>query len=639
MNPQKSAETLAVQAEKLKQYHEYLNKHYKSGVERFFSPTGSLADFQRHIKVSAKRTRDVVIAKGVDDACLKLQPAVEGCDGVFDLSSEPGSGKTSVLPFKFPSKRVVVALPTPFDTWSAYQMATGDCMLKLKGLRLGKEEKVCYMDSYLAANMVLSGFQDYDILIVDECDSGKGVTKFLADVKVKDKLIIRMSASHGRTSSGPSSSFQVSEDNTLPDARESIAKFASAAKERLGARSLVVMPDAQSAQEVAALLPGSKLVTSASGLETLPTSMVDQTSDCLFVSDDVCARGLNLNLDVMVDSQLVTEHGVTRNITKAELYQRKGRVGRNKPGWYVSPGLPTIELHEPEADVLRSNIMRSLAGIKQRGPEDRHISEADASKLLCSSVEPITIHRFGGSPSPPLSDTSGEYQSVCAKPKHARKHSSSSTTSEKKSRSSSELSPPGWMKWFVASGAKESIDGKSYYVSEGPAYEELAVSTHRRHSRAPRDLGSRFKKLAVAPEAPYAVVPRPDNPVAYPQLTIPTAPPIVDLTEINYHMDWPAALRDCVERGDSLPSIVPPGNWRHTSTGGMGTNWYARLEALSIGEFTFVESEFEVVCRAWNKLVASAWVKRTPGLSSLDDEHRLEFCIRYFQSYYNMLSL
>jgi len=61
-------------------------------------------------------------------------------------------------------------------------------------------------------------------------------------------------------------------------------------------------------------------------------SMVDQTCDCVFVSDDVCARGLNLNLDVLVDSQLITEHGVTRNITNAELYQRKGRVGRNKSG-------------------------------------------------------------------------------------------------------------------------------------------------------------------------------------------------------------------------------------------------------------------------------------------------------------------
>jgi len=108
--------------------------------------------------VSTERTKRVVVAKSVDEAVLKLQPVIEGKEGVFDLAAEPGSGKTSVLPFRFPSKKVVVAMPTPFDAWSAYQMATGDAMLKLKGLTLGAKANVCYTDSYLAANMLLSGF-------------------------------------------------------------------------------------------------------------------------------------------------------------------------------------------------------------------------------------------------------------------------------------------------------------------------------------------------------------------------------------------------------------------------------------------------------------------------------------------------
>jgi hypothetical protein len=641
MSVTSSHRDIETQARLLKRYHEYLNKNYTGGVERFFSPTGALDRFQRSVMVTAQRARAHVFARDVDDAASKLESAVEGGDGVYDLASEPGAGKTSVLPFRFGSKKVVVALPTPFEAWAAFQMATGRCSLRLKGLRLGEEHSsVCYMDSYMAANMVMSEFVDYDILMVDECDSGKGVTKFLSEVKVKGKLIIRMSASHGRTSSGPSRAFEVTEDNSLPDPRNGVGEFVECVKPKLGKRTLITMPDAQSAEEVAALVPGSKLVTSRSGLECLAECIVDQSEDAVFVSDDVCARSLNLNLDVFADSQLVTEHGVTRHLTKEELYQRMGRVGRNKPGWYLSPGLATISLRESEADVLRSNIVRSLAGVDQSGPVDRHVSLTEAEGLLCASVEPITIHRFKTELPPPVSL---ELPTIMPPPVKERRSSKSSSNSGGGSTGSrGKVSAPGWMGWLMPN-AVEEVRGKTYYVSDVVEREKVHRpsayrGSHRRTVRHSREVAEAFGNLALAPSAPYAVQQAPKQLATYTPVTLPKSPPTVDLTQLSYQMNWPEAIRDCVERGSDLPTIVPPGNWRHTSAGGLGCDWFARLEALAVGDFTFVESELEVVCRAWNKLVAASWVRRSPGLSSRElDESRLEFCVRYFQSYYTML--
>jgi len=632
------------QADKLQQYHEYLDKNYQSGVERFFSPTGVLERFQKCTAVSAERTRNHVIVKSVDDAVAKLQPVVLGGEGVFDLTAEPGSGKTSVLPFKFPTKKVVVALPTPFDAWSAFQMATGDAMLKLKGLTLGKNKNVCYTDSYLAANMLLSNFQEYDILIVDECDSGKGVTRFLADVKTPGKVLIRMSASHGRTQSGPSRAYPVTEDSTMPDVRKDVGVFAAAAIEKASGRTLVLAPDAETASQIAEKMPGAQVVSSATGLKKLAESMVDQASDGVFVADDVCARGLNLNLDVLIDCQLVTEHGVVRNITETELYQRKNRVGRNKPGWYVSPGLSTITLRESDADVMRSNVMCAFAGLEQTGSETARVKPEDAEGLIDSKVEPITVYSASAlTRAPPLVGRVSRVRGSSGSSAGSADRRPTRGTSAEGPRRASTVSPPTWLSWLIPQDAKQSISGKSYYVSEGWSGEVTArprvmadtppavrAKHRRRHSR----------ELAVAESAPYAVVPRRGDEGRQPTtLVVPQAPPVVDLTVLEYHMDWPAVIRDRVADGADLPTIIPPGSWRHTSAGGMGTNWIARLEALATAELTFVESEFEVVCRAWNKIVAQAWVRRTPGLSSADNEDRLEFCVRYFQSYFMMYDL
>jgi len=638
------------QADVLHKYHEYLDANYTGGLERFFSPTGVLDRFQRCVAVSAERTRRVVTAKSMEDAVAKLQPVVSGGEGVFDLTAEPGSGKTSVLPFRFPAKRVVVAMPTPFDAWSAFQMATGDAMLRLKGLTLGVGKRVCYTDSYLAANMLLSGFLEYDVMIVDECDSGKGVTGFLAEVRAPGKVLVRMSATHGRTAAGPSRAFAVTEDSTLPDVRSGVEAFALAAVTKASGRSLVLVPDAATAAQVAEEISGAKLVSSVTGLRALAETMVDQTNQGLFVADDVCARGLNLNLDVLIDSQLVTEHGVTRHLTEAELCQRKGRVGRNKPGWYVSPGLATMAPRVCDADVFRVNVMRAFAGIDQLGPPTLRVDSVGANELLCSAVEPLSVHRLSavvrsaqacGNDSELNEHGNGLAGSRTSSVDGRGRRRSRTKSVEKKERKNT-VAPPSWFSWMMPFGAVEKVDGKRYYVSEVKSLSvvpravlsrDSSLSVSKRHSR------HHSKDLAVAEAAPYAVVPKREFSVREVGVNVPVVPPVVDLTELEYHMDWPSLVRDRVASGAELPTIVPPGNWRHTSAGGMGTNWVARLEGIAVNELTFVESEFEVVCRAWNKIVAQAWVRRTPGLSSLDNEDRIEFCVRYFQSYFQMYSL
>jgi len=119
-------------------------------------------------------------------------------------------------------------------------------------------------------------------------------------------------------------------------------------------------------------------------------------------------------------------------------------------------------------------------------------------------------------------------------------------------------------------------------------------------------------------------------------IEVPRSPPVMDLSASEYELDWPSLLGDLMERCSDMPTIVPPQGWQHTVVGGMGSNWLQRLEALSVSDFTFGAAELEVVCRAWNTIVAGTWVKKSPGLSAYAHRDQLEFCLRYFQSYYNM---
>jgi hypothetical protein len=636
----------------LERYHKYLVRNYEGGCERFFSPTGFLREFQKSVEVQCQSVRNHVFASSVDDACAKLEPAVAGREGVFDLTAEPGTGKTSVLPFRFETKKVVVALPTPFEAWNAFNMATGDCRLVVQGLDLGPAgSNVVYTDSYLAAKALLSKFLDYDIMIVDECDSDKGVSKFLSEVKAPGKLIIRMSASHGAKQAASSRAFPVTESNDMPDVRNGVGPVARFVRDNHSARSLVMAPDADTAIEISKLIPGSVLATVKSDLGTIARAMLKQEEPRLLVSDDVCGRSLNLNLDAIFDCQLVTEYANIRHLTDAELYQRRNRAGRNKPGWYYSPGLPTKVRASNDYDVTRHNVVRAIAGVPQSGSDRLRFQEDQALQYMCSPHEPYEAMSLEQardvaviSPAPSSSSSSSR-----------RTYHSASVLESDDEMARTSITPPKWLCYF-ANGGGSGSDSRL----KGQIADTFVVSSARRKAHARkrssessedgksagavsavvsnREWASRMAmrsrpSLPDAEGAPYAVSRRRESRVLT-AAAIPMSPPLMDLTQLNYDMDWPSLVRDALMRGGDLPTLVPYGSWRHTSAGGMGTNWYRRLEDISQSDASFDESEFEVVCRAWNKLVAQSWVQKTTGLPGFTDEQRLEFCLRYFQSYF-----
>lgn len=638
------------QAERMAAYHKYLNENYVGGSERFFSPTGFLDSFQRSVEIGVSNVRKHVFVRTIDEAVAQLEPVVAGQEGVFDLTAEPGTGKTSVLPFRFSSKKVVVALPTPFEAFSAYQMATGSARLRLKGLTLGPlGANVVYTDSYLAAKALMSNYLEYDILIVDECDSSKGVTRFLSEVRAPGKLLIRMSASHGRTKSGPSKSFQVTDCDDMPDVRVDPQGLAAYVGSKHKGRSLVMTPDADTAQTLHQMLPSSRLVSSRSNLSDIARAVVNQEGDRLYISDDVCARGLNLNLDCMFDCQLVAEHGVVRGISEGEFYQRKNRVGRNRAGWYHSPGLERVQIRDADMDIFRCNVVRSVGNVPQEGGQRLEMSEPEANLLLCSDIEPfvkVVELRF--------KQRSESPEFKVGSPESVGGRSDSSSERRRAALVTGKAKTPGWMFHF---GAASSVGGS---IRPADAY----VITHkgrlafvRRSSQSSSSSGGSkaltlgtqdtgrptvssshtYSKtralLPMAETAPYAVFD--DRLVSrnY-DMALPMSPPVMDLNELTYDMDWPRLIRDRLVSGGDLPTLVPPGSWRHTSTGGIGNDWLRRLDDMAFGDNQFDEPEFEVVCRAWNKLVALVWVKQTPGLSSYSNKDRIEYCARYFQSYF-----
>lgn len=637
------------QADLLEEYHAYLEKHYQGGVDRFFSPTGFLRTFEHTVRVQAEEKREAVFVRDMDDATGKLKAVVDGGEGVYDLVAEPGSGKTTVLPFRFPDSRVVVAMPTPFEAWSAFNCATGDACLRLKGLTLGRpRSKVCYMDSYYAANMVLSGFEDYDVLIVDECDSGKGVTRFLADVRSPGKVLVRMSATHGRSSVGVSRAFGLSVVEDMPDVRSGVDAVVEYVVKNAKGRALLLAPDAETAARLHTLIPESRLISSRVNLGEIARFVLEQHDEGVFVSDDVCARGLNLNLDMVFDCQLVNEHGVVRHVTDAELYQRKGRAGRNKPGWYHCPGLPCCEAMDNDVDVVRSNVVRAAVGVSQQGSERAHVDPTTAVSLLHESKEPylavVRTSRNTGAVGEPVGvpvDASAVNDGVPAElpDVHSR---------------GVEVPLPDWLMWGLKQTGRphekctvqivrdkrgrKSIERRrssgsgsgAGSGSAGLSMEDLQSGPRRAGPLAPLKVAAG----AVAPGAPYASVPV-EKPVTHPvRLTAPVAPPVMDLSASAYEFEWPSLLVDLADKCGDLPTIVPPGSWRYTALGGMGANWLGRLEALAVAEPRFTADEFELVCRAWNLMVASTWVKRTPGLSAETYIDKMEFCLRYFQMYY-----
>jgi len=389
--------------------------------------------------------------------------------------------------------------------------------------------------------------------------------------------------------------------------------------------------------------------------------VLEQSEDVVFVSDDVCARGLNLNLDVMFDCQLVSEHGITRTVNKAEAYQRRGRVGRNKAGYYHSPGLPATEVVVADADIMRSNVVRAVAELPQAGHTRVHVGKEEAEELLYHTEEPfIAVMR---KETERMLDTEfrrrseGSVKAVAVPPRTERPMSPESQAmtsgSSFGSSGAEEVMVPAWMMWGMNKTGKNYGGGSIVQVARSS--KRGGQLCFRRSSSSSDDSKGPSRGALVAPVGghlsprvgtgravsglPYAGrgrVDRPGREVVY--FRAPDAPPVMDLSLCGFDYEWPALLNDLVETCGDLPTIVPPNNWQHTALGGMGSDWMARLESLAISQPRFEVSEFEVVCRAWNMMVATTWVRKTPGLSVTLDANKMEFCLRYFQMYYQLAS-
>jgi len=202
---------------------------------------------------------------------------------------------------------------------------------------------------------------------------------------------------------------------------------------------------------------------------------------------------------------------------------------------------------------------------------------------------------------------------------------------------------PAWLVWAATASGK-TLGSTCYSMSDKGLHRTFSSSEDDSVAAkgALSSLGPRAGALApkdykyVSHDGPRAVSRRHGGGVVAPKFAAPRSPPVMDLSASEYELDWPALLGDLMERCSDMPTIVPPHGWQHTMVGGMGSNWVTRVETLAVSELAFTSAELELVCRAWNAIVAGTWVKKSPGLSAYAHRDQLEFCLRYFQSYFNL---
>jgi len=292
------------------------------------------------------------------------------------------------------------------------------------------------------------------------------------------------------------------------------------------------------------------------------------------------------------------------------------------------------------------------AGVDQQGSECAKVTADQAQTLLVSAEEPFAVQVRAAQ----LAALTDEGHTSAYSTPRSRRSSSNSVGSRTSLRSEPREVPyPAWMMWLAGSidrpiekNAKVKIsrrdDGKEFYhrgPAPGGANTKLTLRelntplAVREGTQAP--VRKRYHAEAVVPFAvPASSAP---VPAVVTEFQVPKAPPIIDLATSEFEIDWPMLLGELMERCCDLPTIIPPHNWRHTATGGVGSNWLARLDAMAVTEYAFSTAELEVVCRAWNTLVAATWVRKSPGLSAYANRDHLEFCLRYFQSYFNLMQV
>jgi len=549
------------------------------------------------------------------------QPAVS-------LSVEPGSGKTTVFPFTFKTSRVGVVLPTGFDAWAAYSLASQEANIKTGAKCVDKGSRVTYMDSYTAGFLIFKYRKDfpYDILIIDESDSSAGITRTLSELRLDKCFIIHLSGTPEQRVTNASSSFPVEVSDDLPPITDSFIQAVDYIKQRMdGGRNIVMTPDSKCAKSIAKMITNSTLVCDESPMEDLETLMSNQQDDTVIVADDSCSRGFNLNLDRVFDFQVVGPEDNRRSITKHEKQQRVARVGRLKPGAYYGSGVGLSDQSFTQLDVFRNNVARRVFGLPMV-PCELELDVQRLQELMVSDVEPYRLQVM-------LPELVGDKGAV-----------------KRKRKSISYAEVPAWVKFIAGYRERVSYRDKQHKRSSGDNF-YTSYQTVVSSSSSDSGLGSfqsvsrrgtqesQSGTVAVRPQrrldlanASSALMSLTVSETAVPSVQRKLQrPPVVDLS-LATNEDWPEVLMLCYEGREPLPFVKPAAFWKYTSSAD-GVDFIQRLVCIAEEGPRYSKPEFEIVCRAWNLLVSRSKFSFVAGKDAWSDDPLCTFCLEYFQSY------
>nr|QIJ25703.1 P3 [Grapevine associated jivivirus 2] len=612
--------------------NEWSKFHFFSSIpfNQFFKPTRfqSIADKRRLSFPSAGNVATTYVRN--------IQEAESFCGEnqrpghVFGLTAEPGSGKTTVLPFSFTSSKVAVVLPTGFDAWSAFKTASDVANLMTLSKVIKNGSHVTYFDSYSMASTMYdsAGKIDFDIVIIDESDSNAGITKALTEMKVPSVAVIHLSGTSNESSVRSNGSFPIEKSYNFPKLSNEFFDAVEYIKENsLNLRSLVMCPDHKIASQIHKMLYNSQLISEQSSYEQLEDIFENQQSNALIVCDESCTRGFNLNLDAVFDFQIVGSSDYRRVITSHEETQRMMRVGRNKSGVYHCPKQVLGVVSHSELDVFRNNVARYLFSLPLKQCS-LVVDSSNVYKLAVSVIEPFKQQLLTGSNTPLSSDSSIEPKS--------RSPSSTKSVSASTRTSTSVKSVPAFAAWTMGfydrRSSSSSSTSSAVIVSESDSDGSKRRAFVRSSPMAParintsKGLSKTERYTAELPSRKKLAV------------TMPTRPPPIDLTLEHDYVDWPAALAAQLEAGELTPFIIPYDGWAYTSDGAAsGVDYLQKLSGIIREGPSFSKPEFEVVCRSWNLLSARGGFSFAKRKDAWNDSAYFTFCVEYFNSYLSIL--
>jgi len=590
---------------------------------QFYKPTRFAEAFELAVKFSAQHRLVPAHVYSLDAAVAAVNQNQASGNQRFSLSAEPGAGKTTVLPFRFPSSRVLVVLPTGFDAWCAYKTATGVANLRLVDKRIDNRSKVTYLDSYMAAHMLLKGKLNSvcDILIIDESDSNAGITKCLTEVDFPGLCVVHLSGTAEERVTRTTESFAVEDSTSFPPLAEVDDAISFIASKSAGGRSIVMVPDSVTVTRMLEGLPGAAILGGDTCPDDVDNLLSQQQQDCLILADDSCTRGFNLNLDRVFDFQLVGSVDNRRAITRHEMIQRRMRVGRNKPGAYYHPSVQFAEKAETQYDIFRNNVARAGFGIPLRECS-MELDLGSLAHLMVADFEPYI-----------------KQQLMVVTSRDSTLSSAESGSRGKSRRSSIAKEVPVWALWASTyihrpSKPKSRRSGSLDKGESSPFVDGVSYSSTETFSKASSPKGSvevvrRSWVDAVTPSVGSGT-----GRVVFPAVR--EGPVPIDLSLGPGDVDWPEALRLCYVAGEPVPFVIPQAGWRFTRAAGSGVDWVQRLLGVIEEGPRFSAAEFEVVARGWNLLSSRRNFSFARSSDPWADKDLVVFCVEYFSNFIHL---